>query len=224
MKQIIVGVDRDGTLTEDENYFLGCSDNWREQVKILKGVSEGIRLLNSEGIKVFMITNQSGIALDGESKEGANFSNLTEERVVEVNNFIVKKLKDEGAKIDGCFLCPFISSHYAKEKNEEGCSVNKDFLSSETEDRKPNIGMLKKAAKSVGEDLENCRVYFIGDRETDVQTGLNAKGMGILVPSGKTIKRGDVEKVEKLKKEYLNRVFIFDDFLKAAEFVVKQTK
>lgn len=57
----LVCLDRDGTINRDENYFLGSSERWREQVEILPGVAEGIRRLNEiQEIYVFIISNQAG--------------------------------------------------------------------------------------------------------------------------------------------------------------------
>ncbi len=49
-------VDRDGTIMEDRDY---CSDP--KDVKIFPGVPEALRRLKSNGFKLIIITNQSGI-------------------------------------------------------------------------------------------------------------------------------------------------------------------
>ena len=43
---IIICSDRDGTITKDENYYLGSQENWKELVQFLDTVVEGIKLLN----------------------------------------------------------------------------------------------------------------------------------------------------------------------------------
>ena len=49
-------IDRDGTIMEDCVY---CSDP--KNVKIFPGVPEALRRLKSNGFKLIIITNQSGI-------------------------------------------------------------------------------------------------------------------------------------------------------------------
>ena len=48
--------DRDGTLMEEVHY---CGDP--AQVRVYKGVSEGLRKLKAAGYRTFIVSNQSGI-------------------------------------------------------------------------------------------------------------------------------------------------------------------
>ena len=65
---IIICSDRDGTITKDENYYLGSQNNWKELVHFLEGVVEGIKLLNKIPDTFFFITtNQAGVAIANES-------------------------------------------------------------------------------------------------------------------------------------------------------------
>jgi HAD superfamily hydrolase (TIGR01662 family) len=211
----LVGLDRDGTINVDDNYLLGISDNWRSQVELLPGVVEGIRLLNTlSGLEVFIISNQAGVAL-----KGPKYDLLDEKRMHEVNDYIIGLLDEKGAKIRGCFLCPFIDLKYVEKSRQRGREVHEDYVFDNHPDLKPNIGMLRKAAECLGLTLEECSVDFIGDRSSDVQMGLNANGRGILVPSVKTIELGDVAKVEALRKSYPDRIYIASDFLDAARYI-----
>ncbi|MFP3982996.1 MAG: hypothetical protein ACLFV2_04815 [Desulfurivibrionaceae bacterium] len=79
-KKTITCIDRDGSLIHDtrEHLFLGREDDWREKVRILPHVVEGLRLLNTiTGAGIYMITNQAGVAI-------SDFPLLTEERAHEV--------------------------------------------------------------------------------------------------------------------------------------------
>lgn len=86
-----VFLDRDNTIARDVPY---CSK--LEDFELLPTVPEAIRLLNENGFKVIVITNQSGIAR----------GYFTEETL----NQIHKKMQDElalyGATIDGIYYCP----------------------------------------------------------------------------------------------------------------------
>ena len=174
---ILVCIDRDGTINEDNNDFLGKTQDWKAKVKFLPGIIQGIRLLNQiPNSKIFIITNQAGVALtDKEFKE------LTEQRYQEVNEHIVQELAKQGAIIRGVFGCPYIDSKYAEKSKQRGRTVDPKYIIDNHPDLKPNPGMIEKAAKSLGKSLEQCQIYMIGDRLTDVQTGLNAGGIGILV-------------------------------------------
>ncbi|MAG02275.1 hypothetical protein CMI42_02965 [Candidatus Pacearchaeota archaeon] len=211
----IVFSDRDGTINKDENYFLGSKPNWRDQVSFLEGVIEGIRMINTiPDSYFFIVTNQAGIAL-----QGPEFDLLTEKRLEEVNDYILEELKKRSAKVDGLYSCPYIDLDYVKRSVERGRSTNPDYVKDNHPDLKPNIGMIEKALQSLNLDRNDCDIYMIGDRITDVKMGLNAGGTGILVESSKTRERGDVEKVQSLQ----GKTYIARNFLDAAEFILKNT-
>ena len=50
-------IDRDGVLNQDNGYTFKVSD-----LKILDGVIEGLKAVQDLNYKIFIITNQSGIA------------------------------------------------------------------------------------------------------------------------------------------------------------------
>ena len=52
-----VFLDRDGTIIETVSYLDDCG-----KVRFLPGVSEAIKLLNGNGFKVIIATNQAGVA------------------------------------------------------------------------------------------------------------------------------------------------------------------
>lgn len=211
----LVCLDRDGTINEDNNYYLGSSDNWRDQVTFLEGVVEGIKRLNSlPQTEVFIITNQSGVALQGDQ-----FDNLTEERMHEVNRHIIELLSEQGAHVRGYFACPFVDEAYVKKAQNKGRNVHQEYIDNQCRDLKPNIGMLEKCAQQLGASLQELELYVIGDRISDVQLGLNGGGKGILVASQKTIELGDVEKSKRLQEENSSRIYIANSFNEAANYV-----
>ena len=82
-------VDRDGTIMEDRDY---CSDP--KDVKIFPGVPEALRRLKSNGFKLIIITNQSGI--------GRGLFTVEQYRAVEA-----EVLRQLGAVlIDATYFCP----------------------------------------------------------------------------------------------------------------------
>lgn len=209
----LVCLDRDGTINEDDNYYLGSSENWRSQVRLLEGVVEGIRRLNSiPETEIFIVTNQAGVALK-------NFPELTEKRMNEVNSYIMELLSLEGAEVRNCFACPFVDRKYAEKVRARKWEIIPQYFSDGHRDLKPDIGLLEKCAKDLEIELCRTNLYVIGDRISDVQLGLNGGGKGILVCSPKTIELGDVEKVKAIQVEKPERVFIAKDFYEATNYV-----
>jgi D-glycero-D-manno-heptose 1,7-bisphosphate phosphatase len=84
-----VFVDRDGTIMENVDY---CSDP--KQVRIFPGVREAFRRLRSNGFKLIIITNQSGI--------GRGFFTIEQYRAVEAE--VLHQLGD--GLIDATYFCP----------------------------------------------------------------------------------------------------------------------
>jgi D-glycero-D-manno-heptose 1,7-bisphosphate phosphatase len=84
-----VFVDRDGTIIEDADY---CSHP--KQVKVFPGVAQALQGLKSNGFKVIVITNQSGI--------GRGFFTVDEYHAVESE---VSRQLGHGL-IDATYFCP----------------------------------------------------------------------------------------------------------------------
>jgi len=215
----LVCLDRDGTVNKDENYYLGSQKNWKSLVSFLPGVVEGIKNLNEvDDLQSHIVTAQSGVALIGD-----RFNDLTETRAIDVNEYIIDKLKEEGAIINGSQMCPFVDSDYVKKAQMKGRKVDSIYVRNGYLDIKPKTGMIYKIVNSVilGIELENQNIYVIGDRASDVQMGLNAKGKGILVPNYKTEELGDVDKVREMARENGSNIFIAKNFLEAVDYVIE---
>src|SRR6266851_4139673 len=84
-----VFIDRDGTIMED---CVHCSDP--KNVKIFPGVPEALRRLKSNGYKLIIITNQSGI--------GRGFFTVEQYRAVEAE--VLRQLGD--GLIEATYFCP----------------------------------------------------------------------------------------------------------------------
>jgi D-glycero-D-manno-heptose 1,7-bisphosphate phosphatase len=90
-----VFIDRDGTLIKDRDY---CSDP--SEVKLFSGVPEALRRLRSNGFKLIVITNQSGI--------GRGLFTLEQYRAVEA-----EVLRQLGAGlIDATYFCPHLPDRH----------------------------------------------------------------------------------------------------------------
>lgn len=124
MAQVAVFLDRDGVICEDVHYMSSP-----EQFRLLPKVAEGIKLLNENGVKVIVATNQSGIAR----------GYLTERDLRRIHKRMIKELERRGAHIDAIYYCP----HHPNDNCE--C-------------RKPKPGMLRKAASELELDLDRCLI------------------------------------------------------------------
>lgn len=121
---------------------------------------EAVRLINQVGLKVLVVTNQSGVA------RGL----YTEEQLRQIHAKLREDMLKGGARLDGVYYCP----HHP------------DFGDSRyrllCECRKPRPAMLIRAAREHGVDLS--RSYVIGDKAADIQLAGNVGARGILVLTG----------------------------------------
>ncbi len=203
----LVCIDRDGTLIYDskEHLFLGSQDDWKEKVEFLPNIREGLRLLQSlDDCHVYMITNQSGIAVKELPK-------LTEEKANEVCRYVVDTINNGECLIEDFFICPHVDPEYFK-THTQYTPVN-DFVFS-CDCIKPKLGMVTEALEKEGFDLSETKIFVIGDRVSDAMTAVNAGGEGILVPFEN--EPGEAEKAQQLKK-----VHVAKDFLDACNYIVR---
>lgn len=154
-KHISLFLDRDGTICEEVGYLSSP-----EQIRLLPGAADAIRLANSRGIKAVVITNQSGIAR----------GYFTEEKLREIHQELHRQLEAERAFLDQIYFCP----HHPTE--------GKDPYRRSCDCRKPASGMILRAASEIGIDLE--RSYCVGDRYADIECGIRVGTKGVLVLTG----------------------------------------
>ncbi len=177
--------DRDGTINEDVNYL-----SEPEQLRLLPRAAQAIREANELRFKVFIISNQSGVAR----------GMMTENQVDIVNKALLQLLADEGATIDGIYYCP----HHP----DTGFAP---YLL-DCECRKPHTGMLLQAVKQFDIDLTHS--FVIGDKISDIQTANNAGASGILVKTGYGNKEMNL-----LKENNVTTAYIAEDCYDAVQYI-----
>ncbi|NWG14274.1 MAG: HAD family hydrolase [Acidobacteria bacterium] len=150
-----VFLDRDGTISEEVGYV-----NHVDRFKIYPWSAEAIRRLNEAGLRVFVVTNQSGVAR----------GYFPEELVRQVNGLMVQALAQRGARIDGIYYCP----HHPDGREGAFRRV--------CDCRKPSPGLLERAARDHALDL--AASFVVGDRYLDIETGFRVGTRGVLVLSG----------------------------------------
>lgn len=111
------------------------------------------------------------------------------EEFLAIQSEVLDLLEPSGVKILGTFICPH--------REDENCEC-----------RKPKPKLIKDAAKEFSIDLSQS--YMVGDRETDVEAGINAGTKTVLVKTG-------VVKVENSKAD-----FIADNLLEAVKYIARQ--
>lgn len=114
----VIALDRDGTLIEERPYLSDPS-----QVRLLPNAAAGLRALRAAGLRLALVTNQSGV--------GRGFFGL--DAVSRVNDRVLALLAQEGAAIDGVLICPHTP--------EARCAC-----------RKPGTQMLEMAAWTLATD------------------------------------------------------------------------
>ena len=74
-------------------------------------VISGLKLLRKKlpKAKIYMVTNQSGIAIK-------NFPLLTPKKATIVCDYVLEQLKKRGAKLDGYEFCGYVTPDYVKRK------------------------------------------------------------------------------------------------------------
>lgn len=171
-KELVIFLDRDGTLIYDNKYHLGRQQNWKSKIKFLPGVMTGIKKLRKKFplAKIYIVSNQPGIAIK-------NFKLLTEKRANEVCAYVMYLLNRQGAKIDGYEFSGKASYAYVKRHPEFNFDKSRvgNFSSI-----KPRPGMMKSLLKKDG--IKNAKIYVLGDRLSDIVAADNLGGTGILIP------------------------------------------
>lgn len=204
-KNILVALDRDGTLIHDDDGYFGRSADWKEKVRFYEGAVEMIKILNSFA-QVVVVANQIGVARGFYGPE----------RVKEINQFIDALLRKQGAEVQGWYFSPYVERNWA-EKN--GLDLNSPWvLDSFPETRKPQIGMLKLAATDSGRDLSFYKkIFVIGNTLDDLNMALNAGGIGIFFKNKKN--HHLIHQVEPLKLANPGRIYSINNLLSVAEII-----
>ncbi len=184
-----VFLDRDGTVNEEVGYLRDL-----EQLRLLPGAGLAIRRLNEAGIKVILITNQSGIAR----------GYFPESFVEETHALLRDMLRRDGAQLDGVYYCP----HHPRAGNSH--------YTVECECRKPGTGMIVRAAREMMIDVRKS--FVVGDKWSDVELGQRAGARSILVTTGHV--PGDPENI---RPERVNDPdFTAQSLADAVEWILKQ--
>lgn len=148
-----VFLDKDGTLVENVPYNVDPA-----KVKLCPGALAGLRLLHAAGYKLFVITNQSGVAR----------GYFLESVLPSVEQHLRKLLAD--IPLSGFYYCPHHPEGTVAEYTID-CNC-----------RKPQPGLLQKAAAEHAIDLTQS--WFVGDILHDIEAGRAAGCRTLLIDNG----------------------------------------
>jgi len=188
MKKPAVFLDRDGTINEQMGYI-----NHVSRFKILPRVPQAIRLLNRHGFFVLVVSNQSGVA------RGYYPLDLVET----IHHFMVTRIKEKKAIIDGIFFCP----HHPAGSVPE--------FSRDCDCRKPKTGLIDKACRAFDIDLR--RSFVVGDMCTDMELAHRAGVKGVMVKTGYGLGEMEYLLPQKIEKP----AHIAEDLLDAVRWIVR---
>jgi len=146
-----VFLDRDGVVSLEKGYISSP-----DQLELYPFAREAITKLREAGWKIYIITNQSGIARGILTEEDLN---LIHQRLLKV------------IPIDKIYYCP----HYPAIKEKPPYYIHCDC-------RKPEAGMIFRAARENHIDLSQS--YMVGDRASDILAGKKAGLTTVLVRTG----------------------------------------
>jgi D-glycero-D-manno-heptose 1,7-bisphosphate phosphatase len=150
-----VFIDKDGTLLDDVPWNVDP-----RHMRLAPGALDALRLFASLDVPLFVISNQSGVAL---GKFERHALDQVEARLHEL-------AAQAGAKFAGIYWCPHHPQGIVPEYTR-ACDC-----------RKPAPGMLLRAAREHGVDLS--RSWFIGDILDDVEAGHRAGCRSVLIDNG----------------------------------------
>lgn len=149
-----VFLDKDGTLIPDIPYNVDP-----EKITLVQGATDALKLLQSQGFLLIVISNQSGVA-HGYFDESA--LNAVSEKL--------RSLLSSDIPLHAFYFCPHhpdgIIQQYAMD-----CQC-----------RKPKPGLILQAAKD--HDIDLSRSWMIGDILNDVEAGNRAGCKTILINNG----------------------------------------
>jgi D-glycero-D-manno-heptose 1,7-bisphosphate phosphatase len=150
-------LDRDGTINLNTHYLIDFGD-----FELLPGSERALRIFQDLGYRLFVVSNQSGIAR----------GYFTYEAVEDLHRKVDVYLASLGITIDGFAFCP----HHPEGSVAAYTKV--------CDCRKPMPGMLRSLAEKHGVDL--AQSFMVGDHDFDAQTGLNAGAGGVWLRPGTT--------------------------------------
>jgi D-glycero-D-manno-heptose 1,7-bisphosphate phosphatase len=170
-------IDRDGTINEEKEYVSRIED-----FELIPGSLGALKLLTQHKIKIYIITNQAGIA-KGYFTEN-QFHHLTEH--------MINRFESEEIRIEKVLYCPHHPDGVIPEYSK-ACLC-----------RKPNTKLMEDVMKE--NNFISNEVVLIGDKNSDIEAG---KRLGIrtyLVETGYGLEEKGTTKATFIQKNLKDAV------------------
>lgn len=175
MKAIFL--DRDGVINVDKGYVHRIKD-----FEFYQNVFEALRKLQEAGFKLFVVTNQSGIAV----------GYYTEDDFLKLTDYMLQQLSKEGIRIEKVYYCPHHENGVIK-----GYSFKCDC-------RKPESGMIRQAISEFG--VDPSKSFLVGDKENDILAAHKEGVRAVLVKTGHGLKYKDNTTADFVAEDILDAV------------------
>ena len=135
-------VDRDGTINVEKGYVHKIED-----FHLLPGTLEALRLLTRNGVKIYIVTNQAGIAK----------GHFTEKEFQHLTDHMLAQFKKRQIRIEKVLHCPHHPNGTIPE-HTRACSC-----------RKPGTKLLEEVIDC--KNIHPEESVLIGDKESDIEAG-----------------------------------------------------
>lgn len=159
-----------------------------DEFKFIPAAFIGLKKLIENGFDIVIVSNQAGVG------KGL----FSEEDLQDITKNMFEQLKKHGIDIYRIYYC----THSI----EENCNC-----------RKPKTGMIEQFISENG-DFERGKTFFVGDADSDVETGIKSGMRTILVLSGKT------KSIDEIQSWNFKPEFIAKDIKEAAEIIIRESK
>lgn len=147
-----VFLDRDGTLNKNTHFLIDFGD-----FELMPGALEGLQLLRKMGYRLFVVSNQSGVAR----------GYFTYQAVEDLHVKIREHMTALGIHFEEFAFCP----HHPDGKIEA--------YAGDCECRKPKPGMIRMLAEKY--DIDMAESIMVGDNLSDAMAGINAGLRAVLL-------------------------------------------
>lgn len=154
-----VFIDRDGTINFEVKHL-----NRPDQLQLIAGAGDALRLLNREGVVAVGVTNQPVLARGDVTWAGLD----------EIHARLDQLLGEKKAYLDALYVCP----HHP----DKGFEGEVPELKVSCECRKPETGLIDKAVRELS--IDRRKSWMVGDTTSDMVAGKRAGLRTILVRTG----------------------------------------